>query len=99
MITAPTRNPDAGNLLRNADPSWRDCARRAAAELARRGQDFTADDLTGLGVPDPDHPARWGSLFSTLKREGIITLVNYRASTKPSRNGGVVRVWRGTAAA
>ena len=98
-MSTPTRNPDAGAILPHADRPWLDCARRAATELARRGQDFTADDLTGLGVPDPDHPARWGSLFSTLKREGIITLVDYRASTKPSRNGGVVRVWRGTAAA
>ena len=98
-MNTPTRNPDAGTILPHADRPWLDCARRAATELARRGQDFTADDLTGLGVPDPDHPARWGSLFSALKREGIITLVDFRASAKPTRNGGVVRVWRGTAAA
>ena len=98
-MIAATWNPDAGAILPHADRPWLDCARRAATELARRGQDFTADDLTGRGVPDPDHPARWGSLFSALKREGIITLVDFRASAKPTRNGGVVRVWRGTAAA
>jgi hypothetical protein len=94
-----TADPYAGDLLTHADEPWLDCATRGARELARRGQDFTADDLTELGVPDPDNPSRWGSLFSALKREGLITTVGYRASAKPSRNGGVTRVWRGTAKA
>lgn len=97
MTTAA--DPNAADILRHADSWWRDCAERAARELARRGQDFTSDDLAAMGVPDPDVPARWGSLFAALKREGIITLTGFRASTKRSRNGGVLRVWRGTAVA
>ena len=87
------------DLHRHADEPWRDCAERGARYLASVGQDFNADSLTLLGVPDPDHPSRWGSLFAALKAEGVITPVGYAASTRPSRNGGVCRVWRGTAQA
>lgn len=97
MPTAP--NPYAGDLLSHADQWWRDCATRAARELAQRGTDFTADDLYELGVPEPDSSARTGSLLSLIKRRGYITLVGLRASTRKSRNGGAVRVWRGTAKA
>lgn len=97
MSTAP--NPYAGDLLTHADSWWRDCATRAAVELAQRGTDFTADDLYALGVPEPDSTARVGSLFSALKRDGLITLVGLRSSTRAARNGGAVRVWRGTAQA
>lgn len=86
-------------LIDRADEPWRDCAERAARHLAVTGSDFTADSLTDLGVPDPDHSCRWGSLFAALKREGVITPVGYAPSTRESRNGGVCRVWRGTAMA
>lgn len=95
----PAPSPYAGDLLTHASSWWKDCARRAAVELAQRGTDFTSEDLTEMGVEDPDNSARWGSLFSALQREELITLVGYRASTKKSRNGGVVRIWRGTAKA
>ena len=38
----------ADALLRHADKPWIDCATRAVRELAGRGQDFTADDVTAL---------------------------------------------------
>lgn len=82
-------------MVDRADTWWLDCATRAAREMAGRGVDFTADDLTALGVPDPDKPNRWGSLFAALKRDGLIRPVGYRASTRPGRNGGVTRVWQG----
>lgn len=95
-MSAATVGVRADVLLRHADEPWIDCATRAVRELAGRGQDFTADDVTALGVPDPDHPSRWGSLFAAAKRDGIISPVGYVASSRPSRNGGVTRVWRGT---
>lgn len=81
--------------LRNAEPSWLDCAWRAMRQLAAEGRDFTANDLTEMGVPDPDHSGRWGSLFAAAKAEGLIVPVGYQASRRRSRQGGVCRVWRG----
>lgn len=82
-----------------ADPTsdswWYDSARRALEWLAQTETPFDAYDLTEMGVPDPDHPNRWGSLFRVAKDEGLITPVGYRESRRPSRAGGVCRVWVG----
>lgn len=81
---------------RDADSWWLDCATRALVHLAAQGRDFDAYDLTLMGVPDPDHTCRWGSLFAAAKAEGIVVPVGYRPSSRPGRSGGVCRVWRGT---
>lgn len=77
------------------DPWWWDGAMRAVKHLAATGEPFDAWDVTELGVPDPDHPARWGALFTTARRAGLIVAVGYRESRRPSRAHGVCRVWRG----
>lgn len=79
----------------NADDWWRDCAWRGVEYLAAAGADFTAPDLTELGVPDPDHPNRWGALFRAALTAGLIVPVGFTTSTRRSRHGGVLRVWRG----
>jgi len=65
------------------------------AALIAHGLPFTAADLTALGVPDPDVPARWGSFFAAAKARGDIIPAGYVASPRASRNGGVCRVWQG----
>lgn len=90
---------DADEVTENADQWWRDCASRALTWWAEAGVEFTADDMVDLGVPEPDHPNRLGALFLAASRRGQIEAVGYRPSTKPSRHGGVVRVWRGRRAA
>lgn len=79
----------------NADDWWRDCAWRAVDHMAAAGVDFTAADLTELGVPDPDVPNRWGALFRAALTAGVIVPVGFVVSSRPSRHGGVCRVWRG----
>lgn len=86
---------DLLHVLEAADDWWKDCATRALEQLAATGARFDAHDLTELGVPDPDHPARWGALFQAAVRRGLIVPVGYRPARRPSRHGGVVRVWRG----
>ena len=83
----------------NADAWWYDAARRALEWLAESGKPFDAYDLTELGVPDPDHPSRWGALFRVASSDGVIVPVGYRESKRPSRSGGVCRVWVGRWAA
>lgn len=78
-----------------SDAWWHSVAHRAVAWWAASGRPFDAYDVTLLGVPDPDHPARWGALFAACRAEGLITAIGYRASRRPSRSGGVCRVWVG----
>lgn len=82
-----------------SDPWWHDCALRALSWLAEGGRPFDAFDLTELGVPDPDHPNRWGALFNAARQSGLIECVGFRESRRPSRAGGVCRVWQGKQAA
>ena len=95
MTVQPVELLDVAASIDRADSWWRSCAEKAATELIQRGVEFTAHDLTDLGVPDPDTPARWGSLFASLKAAGLIIPVGYRPSPRSTRNGGVTRVWRG----
>ena len=90
---------DVAASIERADDWWRSCADKALQTLAGTGQPFTADDLTEMGVPDPDSPARWGALFAGAKAARLIVPVGYQPSTRPTRNGGVCRVWVGRQAA
>ncbi len=80
----------------NADWWWRDCADRALLWCAQGGFDFTAETLRDLGVPEPDHPNRWGGLFMAAHSRALIEPVGYTQATRPTRAGGVHRIWRGT---
>lgn len=82
-------------VLDNADDWWRDAAERALLWWAESGVPFDAFDLTEIGVPDPDHPNRWGALFQGAVQSGLIVPVGYRQSRRPTRHGGVCRVWKG----
>jgi len=82
----------------NADEWWRSCAERGVTWWAEAGVPFTVEDVRDLGVPEPDHCARWGALFAAFRARGIIECIGYRTSTRPSRHGGILRVWRGVPA-
>lgn len=81
--------------LDNADDWWADSAWRAMAVLAETGREFTAYDLTEMGVPDPDHPNRWGALFAAAHKQEIITPIGFEQSRRRARHSGVCRIWRG----
>ena len=80
------------------DPHWESTALSAIETLAKQGQPFTAADLTDLGVTEPDHSCRWGSVFAKAKALGIVRKLGYAASRRPSRSAGVCAVWTGAAA-
>lgn len=89
-MTTPTLTRIPGN----PDPYWEAGALAAIEALAKTGRDFTAADLTDLGVADPDHSCRWGSAFAKAKALGLIVKVDYRPSRRAGRSGGVCAVWR-----
>jgi hypothetical protein len=78
-----------------ADSWWRETADRAVRQLASEGREFDVDDVRGLGVGEPDHPARWGSVFVAAAHAGLIEAVGARRSTRQARRGSLLRVWRG----
>lgn len=95
MNTGNTDHP-ADQAIANADDWWTSCARAALATAAATRLPFDAYTLTELGVPDPDHPARWGGLFRTARAAGLIRVAGYAPSRRPGVNGSLVRLWVGT---
>lgn len=87
-----------GDLISHADAWWRSCATRAMWEMVGRGVDFTQEDIGEL-AGEPSEPNHWGALFQSLARRDVIEPVGFRRSTKKSRRGGVIRVWRAIPAA
>lgn len=77
------------------DPWWEAGAMKAIETLASTGRLFTAADLTDLGVDDPDHPCRWGSVFAKAKQLGLIKKAGYGPSRRAGRSGGVCARWVG----
>lgn len=82
--------------LANTDDWWASCAWAALAAAAATRRPFDAYALTELGVPDPDHPARWGGLFAAASAAGLIQVAGYGPSRRPGVHGSLVRLWVGT---
>lgn len=70
------------------------CSRMAERVLeTMRGKEFTSDDLHAIVEP-PAHDNWFGVLMAQLKNSGRIERTGYKPSSRPERNGGVVRVWK-----
>ncbi|NIL74422.1 hypothetical protein RhoFasB10_00506 [Rhodococcus sp. B10] len=68
----------------------------ALKSKAETGLVFEAYDLTDeFGIDDPDHPGRWGALFREANRLGVIEPAGYCVARRPTRAGGLTRLWRG----
>lgn len=91
----PDKQQNTTPIPGNTDPWWEAGALKAIETLATTGRNFTAADLTDLGVAEPDHSCRWGSLFAAAKRCGIVVRVGYAPARRAGRNGGVAAIWKG----
>lgn len=80
----------------NADGWWTSCCDVAINYLAGLGKPFSADAVTAL-IPPADHPNRIGGRFHAAVRAGTIRPVGYVLSSRPSRRGGVQRLYVGGA--
>lgn len=69
-----------------------------AVETIRRLEPGDLIDAEGLRwlAGDPPSPGAMGGAFRTARRQGLIVVDGYRAATRISRHGGLVRVWRRT---
>ncbi|MCJ0899767.1 hypothetical protein MTX38_22075 [Rhodococcus sp. ARC_M13] len=85
-----------GKAIENKDDWWWSSAMAALHTEAATGFPFDAYTLTvKYGIANPDHPGRWGGLFSSARHEGVIEGVGYCVSQRPTRSGGITRLWRG----
>ncbi len=87
---------DAGMALaaEAADNGWRGCVERAVAELVRRGEPFTVEDVRELGVPEPAQPAAWGAAFRSACLAHGATVVGYEPSSHRAAHARVTARWQ-----
>lgn len=78
------------------DTTWNADGLTLIASLAETETVFDAYSLErDHGLRPPPHSNMWGSLFRSAYAAHIITPIGFRQSSRPSRAGGVCRIWRG----
>lgn len=79
--------------------AWADEAIQAIEAEARTGQPFDGYAVQQRqGLEDPPAPSMWGSVFKTAARRGIIHECGFHITSRPTRRGGITRVWVGSPA-
>ncbi|MFJ5861510.1 hypothetical protein ACIQCM_08805 [Pseudarthrobacter sp. NPDC092439] len=77
--------------------SWREEAKHALEAEAATGRAFDAYDLQERhNLTAPASTQEWGSLFRVAAQRGLIQSIGFHVSRRPSRSGGVCRIWIGT---
>lgn len=77
------------------DRWWWSCARTALRAAADSGRPFEAYDLERVyHCPPPSTPSAWGALLRDGKQAGLIEEAGFAPSSRPTRAGGVTRIWR-----
>jgi len=88
--------PGRDRAERNADGWWIDTAMQAVRAMAATGREFQCFDLAETyGVPESDHPNRWGALLTRAARENLIVPVGAAPSRRPTAARSLTRTWRG----
>ncbi len=77
------------------DDFWRRTCDAGIRELARRGVVFQCADLLDLGVPEPEHPSRWGARLHAAAKAGVVEPVGAEPSRRVTVRASLVRTWRG----
>lgn len=82
-------------VLENLD--WAEEAIRAIEAEARTGQPFDGYAVQQhQGLEDPPSCQQWGSVFKTAARRGIIHECGFHITNRPTRRGGITRLWIGS---
>ena len=97
MVTQHTSEAHDAAHGTHLDPWWLDGALRAIETLAAADVIFSTDELRAdpFNIPEPSHSSHWGALFAKARAEGLVKPVGFTTSRTISRNGGVLRLWRG----
>lgn len=87
-------------LALDAQPVWAEDALEAIKQLAKRGTEFTSEDvlaITGLpsGEVGMNKNNASGAIMNKAARAGIIRKVGYTTSKRKESHGSVHAVWIG----
>jgi hypothetical protein len=76
---------------------WAGEALQAIEAEARTGDPFDCYALQQhQGLEPPPSPSMWGSVFKTAAHRGIIQQAGFHITSRPTRRGGITRVWVGS---
>lgn len=80
----------------HAPAAWLAAARAAVLSVARRGEEFTSDDVWQTGLPSPPEPRALGAVMGELARVGLIAQTGrYVRTARRTRHNAPVAVWLG----
>ena len=87
-------------LALDAQPDWAEQAFEAIKQLAKRGTQFTSEDVLAItGLPSGEvgqHKNNAsGAIMNKAARAGIIRKVGYDTAKRKESHGAVLRVWIG----
>ena len=92
---AELRDDGASRVSDNTPGWWRNKCDAAIAQLAAKGQPFTADDVRAVTGDPPNHPNAMGARFLTAARSKLIERVGYKRPARASRHSCLTAVWQG----
>jgi hypothetical protein len=89
------RDQAMGQAQQGTDPGWKVEAAATVRHLARRGADFTPDDvwvrLEELRIPPPREPRALGPILKRLANADVIRAKGFTESNR--RHGAPVRIY------
>ena len=81
----------------HANVDWKDAAERRLIRLTKNKRFFTSDDilsyLDNKEIKTHDNRAL-GGIMNRWVRQGYISPIGFQNSSRPSRHGGTVRLWK-----
>ncbi len=88
------RDEGSEKVTRNAPDEWLALCDAIIRQLARSGEEFTAEEVR-MWCGNPPHPNAIGARFLVASKARIITRTGYRNATRPEAHARVLRVYRG----
>lgn len=87
------RNEGIALIEKNTDDSWNDEVDSVIETLANSRASFTSDDVWENVTSLPENNSAMGAAFNRARKWGIIKVVGFAESRRPSAYARVVRVW------
>jgi hypothetical protein len=96
MKTGNQLRDEGIQLVSNNNPDWIDEAYSVIAELARRKQPFTSDDVWKNVTSLPKNNSAMGAVFRIAVADKIVVPTQqFILSARPSAHSRPIRVWMG----
>lgn len=90
------RDRAVAKVAKSTPPEWRTALRHVVETLARRGGEFSTDDVWSRLDGQPPEPRALGATMMSLARAGLIRRTGkWVASARPECHARPVAVWEG----